>query len=195
MAKPFGKSPKDFLKIGPTKEYVEEIFKEDLNPIKTVDDLVCVKRGKYGGTWFHNELAFEFAGWCSAIFRRNLHKWTESRLKKEAEWKRSRLEAKTGFLPMTEAISEIHDPTKPYHFSNEANMINRIVLGMPAKEFKKQMGIENVRDGATAAQLAELNNLQIINTGLIKIGMQFQDRKEHLIKCHNHELILLGEVA
>ncbi len=73
MAKPFGKSPKDFLKIGPTKEYIEEIFKEDLNPIKSLDDLIRIVRGKFGGTWFHQELAFEFAGWCSPLFYMKHH--------------------------------------------------------------------------------------------------------------------------
>lgn len=195
MAKPFGKSPKDFLKTGPTKEYIEEIFKEDLNPIKNIDDLVMVKRGKYGGTWFHNELAFEFAGWCSAIFRRRLHKWAENRLKQESEWKRSRLEARTGYLPMTNAILKNHDPAKSYHFSNEADLINRIVLGMPAKRFREEYGVDAARDACTAAQLAELDRLQRINTGLIEIGMDYPERKEHLTRCHQDELILLGEVA
>lgn len=195
MAKPFSKTPKDFLKIGPTKEYIEEIFKEDLNPIKTIDDLVRIKRGKYGGTWFHNELAFEFAGWCSAVFRRRLHKWAEDRLRKEASWKRRRLESKTGFLPMTDAILKHHDNIKPYHFSNEADLINRIALGLSAKKFKTEMGVKSVRDAATPDQLGELTDLQLINTGLIKIGMPFKDRKEYLIQYHNNTLVLPDEVA
>lgn len=195
MAKLFGKRVKDFLRLETTKEYIDAIFKGEDSPLKNFDDLVKIKKGKYGGTFLHNELAFEFAGWCSAIFRRNLHKWTESRLKKESDWKRSRLEAKTGFLPMTKAVMEDHDPIKFYHFANEADIINRTVFGMSAKKFKEQMEVENVRDAATAAQLAELNDLQIINTGLIKIGIPFPERKEYLTRYHNHELILLGEVA
>lgn len=73
MAKAFGKTPKDFLKTRPTKEYIDEILKEDSNPFKKTEDLVNIKRGKHGGTWFHQELAFEFAGWCSPVFRRKLN--------------------------------------------------------------------------------------------------------------------------
>ena len=195
MAKPFGRKVKNFLRLESTKEYIEEIFKGEDSTLLKHDDLVRTTRGKYGGTWLHKELAFEFAGWCSAIFRRNLHKWAEERLRREDNWKRERLEAKTGFLPMTDAIMKTHDPIRPHHFSNEADLINRIVLGMPAKKFKQEMGVKNVRDAATAAQLAELNDLQLINTGFIKVGMPFKERKEYLIKYHNQELALLGEVA
>ncbi len=195
MAKPFGKKPAEFLRLDSTKEYMDEIFKGDDSHIKNSGNLIRTKRGKYGGTFLHNELAFEFAGWCSAIFRRNLHKWAEKRIKQEAEWKRSRLEAKTGYLPMTEAIHRHHDPVKHYHYTNEADLINRIVLGMSAKKFKEIHEVEHVREAVTAAELSELDRLQRINTGLIEIGMEFSERKEHLTKCHNHELILLGEVA
>ncbi len=192
MAKPFGKRPNDFWKQPLNQEYLNALITLTGGNKKS---FVRTQKGKYGGTYFHNDLALQFGRWLSPLFGVKLDKWFIKRLREEHERKRARLEAKTGFLPMTEAITGIHDPTKPYHFSNEADMINRIVLGMPSKKFKEQMGVENVRDGATAAQLAELNNLQIVNTGLIKIGMSFHDRKEHLIKCHNHELILLGEVA
>lgn len=195
MAKPFGKEVRHFIALESTKEYMEEIFKARDSTVLKQKDLIRTTRGKYGGTWLHKDLAFEFAGWCSAFFRRNLHKWAEDRLRKEADWKQKRLEAKTGFLPMTEAVLNAHDPIKHYHFSNEADMINRIVLGMSAKSFKQQMCVTNVRDAVTAAQLAELNDLQLINTGLIKIGITFETRKEYLLKYHNDEMVLLGEVA
>lgn len=195
MAKPFGKSPKDFLKTGPTKDYIDEIFKEDLNPIKNIDDLVRVKRGKYGGTWFHNELAFEFAGWCSAVFRRRLHKWAEERIKKEADWKKERLESKTGYLPMTEAVQNDHDPVKFYHFKIEADMLNDIVVGMNAKKFKAENGVTSVRDACTAEQLYWFKQLQEFNTHLINIGLAYKTRKEILTRYRNGEDIFLGEVA
>lgn len=49
MAKPFGKKVKDFLRTSPTKEYTNEIFKEDSNPLKKFEDLVQIKKGRYGG--------------------------------------------------------------------------------------------------------------------------------------------------
>jgi len=194
MAKPFSKKVKHFLTLESTKEYMNEIFKGRDSTLLKYDDLVKIKKGRYGGTFLHNELAFEFAGWCSAIFRRNLHKWAEKRIREEQERKRARLEAKTGYLPMTEAIQNDHDPVKFYHYSTEADMINRIVLGKSAKQYKNEYEVDNVRDAVTAAELDELDSLQRINTSLIKIEWKYEDRKAELIKMHERELKLLGGI-
>ncbi len=93
---------------------------------------------------------------------------------------------------MTNAVLHAHDPAKQYHFSNEADMINKIVLGKSAKIFRAEHGIKNVRDFIDAAQLAEINRLQIINTGLIEIRLEYQQRKEHLQQCHNRGLLSFG---
>ncbi len=195
MAKPFGKIVRDFLRLESTKEYMDEIFKVEDSPLKKYEDLVRMKKGRYGGTFLHNELAFEFAGWCSAIFRRNLHKWAEERIKEEQYRKRARLAAKTGYLPMTEAIQNDHDPAKFFHYSTEADMINRIVLGKSAKQYRIEQEVDNVRDAVTAAELAELEDLQRINTGLIKIGMAYETRKDNLIRVHKQEALLLKGAA
>jgi hypothetical protein len=195
MARPFKKEVRHFLALESTKEYMAEIFKERDSTYLKSQDLIRTKRGRYGGTWLHNELAFEFAGWCSALFRRKLHKWAEERIKQEAEWKRCRLEAKTGYLPMTYAISRAHETVQPHHFVNEVDLINRIVLGMPAKQFKEQYEVDDVREGCTAAQLRELDRLQRINTGLIEVGMGYHERKDRLTQCHRHELALLEGAA
>ncbi|WP_367155648.1 KilA-N domain-containing protein [Methylomonas sp. HYX-M1] len=180
LAKHFGKKPKDFLALESTKEYIDEIFKGEDSPLKKFDDLVRITKGKYGGTWLHNELAFEFAGWCSATFRRKLHKWTESRLAEEHQRRQHRLEARTGFLPMTNAIRAVHSELKPYHFSNECDMINRIVTGMTSKKFREVRGVESVRDALTAAQLQLLEKLQRQNTALIELGFGYEERKRML---------------
>jgi len=195
MAKPFSKQVSDFLRLTSTIEYMNEIFKEGDSPFKNHEDLVIIKKGKYGGTWLHKELAFEFAGWCSAMFRRKLHKWAEYRIEQEHEWQRKRLESKTGFMPLTNVIQQAHEHPKGYHFSNECNLINVIVLGMTAKEFKVKYEVENVRDALDASQLSEINLLQTIDTGLIAIGMSYDDRKDNLNRCHSKFTIELLEAA
>lgn len=195
MARVFSKDVREFLRSEPVNQYIQVILNEGISHIKKRDDLIRTKKGRKGGTFLHSELAFEFAGWCSPIFRRNLHKWAEQKIREAAEWKRKRLEAKTGFLPMTEAILKNHDPAMHYHFSNEADLINRIVLGMPAKQYRKIHGVEHVRDAVSAAELVEIERLQRINTGLIEIDMGYSERKEHLTRCHQQELLLLGEVS
>ncbi|WAR46944.1 KilA-N domain-containing protein [Methylomonas rapida] len=190
MAKHFGKKPDDFLRLSSTAEYIDAILKSGIPDIKTVDDLIRITKGKYGGTWLHKELAFEFAGWCSAIFRRNLHKWAEARLEQERIWRQKRLETKTGFKPLTDAIQKAHDPVMPYHFSNECEMINKIVLGMRAKPFCEQNQVTQVRDALDARQLQEINQLQLINAGLIQIGMDYETRKMHLQTWYERQLLL-----
>lgn len=180
IAKHFGKKPKDFLALESTKEYIDEIFKGEDSPLKKYDDLVRITKGKYGGTWLHKELAFEFAGWCSATFRRKLHKWTESRLAEEHQRRQHRLEARTGFLPMTNAIQAVHSELKPYHFSNECDMLNKIVTGMTSKKFREVRGVESVRDALTASQLRLLEKLQRQNTALIELGFGYEERKRML---------------
>ncbi len=154
MAKPFGKLPKDFWKQNQNNEYLEALIVLS-GDNKNRDDFVQTKRGKYGGTYFHDDLALQFARWLSPLFGVKLDKWAVDRLREESARKRARLESKTGFLPMTDAVMKVHDPTMHYHYSNEANLINDIVLGMRAKKFKTETGVDNVRDACTAAQLQE----------------------------------------
>lgn len=92
----------------------------------------------------------------------------------------NRLEAKTGFLPMTKAIQSDHEEPKGYHYSNEVDLINRIVFGMSAKQFKEKYEVDNVRDNATKQQLELVAKMQEINTALINLSMNFQERKGHL---------------
>lgn len=191
IAKSHNKKADDFLRLGSTKEYISIVEKErDSNVgnsrFKNCEKLVRITKGKYGGTWIHKEIAFEFGGWCSAIFRRAMHKYAEQRLIQELNYQRQRQESKTGFLPMTNAIQLAHDPVKPYHFSNECNMINRIVLGMSAKEFKLKYGTDSVRDHVTPDEIAAITLLQQTNTGLINIGMTYQERKKHLTALHEN---------
>lgn len=65
MAKPFGKSPKDFLKTEQTKQYIIA-----LSEVKKIlsSDLVKVVYGDNGGTWMHEDVALEFARWLSPAF-------------------------------------------------------------------------------------------------------------------------------
>ena len=65
MAKPFGKSPKDFLKTEQTKVYIGT-----LGEVKKIlsSDLVRVIYGDNGGTWMHEDVAMEFARWLSPAF-------------------------------------------------------------------------------------------------------------------------------
>ena len=196
IAKQFGKRPDDFLKLQSTKEYITEILKDSSYGNLRNENLIKVKQGgKYQGTWLHQELAYEFSGWISPIFRRNLHKWVESRINDEHLRQQNRLKLKTGFLPLTNAIQTAHIELKPYHFSNECDLINRLVIGLTAKQFKLIHGVDNVRDGLTIEQSRLMDRLQIQNTSLIELGFSYDERKLLLTKNIHRLDNLIREVA
>jgi hypothetical protein len=95
----------------------------------------------------------------------------------------SRQESKLEYRPMTDAIALAHEEIKPYHFSNEADLINRIVLGCTSSKFRKENDIldgDAIRDYLTKTQLDCIISLQRANTVYIEDGINFQDRKVKL---------------
>ena len=93
---------------------------------------------------------------------------------------RSLQTAKLEHPAFTEAIMNAHDEPKHYHFSNEADMINRIVLGMSAKQFREANGIakgESIRPYMSAEQIRAIETLQRVDIGLIVALPEFENRK------------------
>lgn len=91
--------------------------------------------------------------------------------------------ARMEFPELTQAILEVHEEPKHYHFSNEMDMINRIVLGMTAKKFREENAIEGVpsiRPYLTADQLHLIGMLQKTDIGLVLTEPDFQKRKRTL---------------
>lgn len=87
------------------------------------------------------------------------------------------------FRPMTEAIKEVHEEPKPHHYTNEINMIYRIILGMDAKHYKERVGLQkdsDLRDYITNEQKKLVDQLQITDTGLLNVGFDYNRRKELL---------------
>lgn len=61
-----------------------------------------------------------------------------------------------------------------------------------ASKFREKHNVPNVRDALDAAQLKEMARLQMINTGLIEVGMEYEERKAKLTQCHTDRLKRLG---
>ncbi len=186
IAKTFSKRPNDFWNDSQNKKYLEALI--TITGGSKID-FVFTRKGKYGGTYLHKKLALQFARWCSAEFAVMLDLWIVERFSQEQNWQRERLAAKTGYLPMSIAVDEAHDPALFYHYATEANLLNKIILGMSAKQFKKAHGVDRVRDGLDAEQLQQFEKMQRVNTGLIEIGMDYQERKEHLESYFQRKLI------
>ena len=91
--------------------------------------------------------------------------------------------ARQEFPLLTENIKLLHDKPKPYHFSNECDMLNRIVLGMTAKQFRLANDIEkgkSIRPYLSKEQIDMLETLQKVDVGLLVAFPNYEDRKRHL---------------
>ena len=96
---------------------------------------------------------------------------------------KSLVKARTEFPLLTENIKLLHEKPKPYHFSNECDMINRIVLGKSAKQFRLENNLEkgtSIRPYLTEAQINLIEKLQKVDIGLLVAFPNYEDRKRHL---------------
>lgn len=93
--------------------------------------------------------------------------------------------AKLEHPAFTRAIMNAHEEPKHYHFSNEADMINRIVLGMPAKKYRELHDIpkgQSIRPYLLANEIYAIEELQRIDIGLITAVADFEKRKQMLVQ-------------
>lgn len=138
------------------------------------------KAGRYGGTYAHRDIAFEFASWLSPEFK--LYLITEfQRLKDEearaasVEWNFQRTLAKVNYRIHTDAIKEHLVPrqlTKAQTatiYASEADLLNVALFGMTAAQWREAnpKAAGNMRDAATLEQLIVLSNMESINAVLI----------------------------
>ena len=156
---------------------------------------IISKSGRYGGTFAHNDIAFEFASWISSEFK--LYLITEfKRLKQEEsnklqlEWNLQRIISKINYKIHTDAIKENLIPqeiTKQQTsiiYANEADLLNVALFGITAKEWREKNPdkTENIRDFATLEQLVVLSNLESINALLIQQNLSQGERLMQLNK-------------
>ena len=145
--------------------------------------------GRYGGTFAHKDIAFEFASWISVEFK--LYMIKEFQRLKEAEsnqqnlqWSVQRAISKINYHIHTDAIKENLIPstlTKEQAkiiYANEADLLNVALFGVTAQEWKKQYPLfdGNIRDQATLEQLVVLSNMESINALLIQQNRCSEDR-------------------
>ena len=145
--------------------------------------------GRYGGTYAHKDIAFEFGMWISAEFKIYLIKEFQ-RLKDEEyratslEWNFQRTLSKVNYKIHTDAIKERLIPPRitPVQagiiYATEADLLNVALFGITAAQWRQanpdQSG--NMRDAATLVQLVVLSNLESINAVLIHQGLTSKDR-------------------
>lgn len=171
---------------------------------------VIAKAGRYGGTYAHKDIAFEFASWISPKFKLFLIKEFQ-RLKDDEnhsrlpEWNLSRSLSKINYRIHTDAIADNiipHSITQSQAgliYASEADLLNVALFGVTAKEWREnnpnQAG--NIRDYATVEQLVVLSNLESLNAAFIHQDLAQSVRVEELNKMAISQLrsLLLHNVA
>ena len=149
---------------------------------------IISKPGRYGGTYAHRDIAFEFASWISPKFKLYLIKEVQ-RLKEleisnnNSDWDFRRMLTKINYGIHTNAIKKNLIPSKiikeqeGHVYANETDLLNVALFGLTNKEWKNKYKKDgNMRDYASASQLVCLSNLESLNSVLIFEKSMQRDR-------------------
>lgn len=168
-----------------------------------------VQAGRYGGTYAHKDIAFEFGSAISPVFKLYLLKEYQ-RLKDEEndrlklEWTAKRFLSKNNYLIHTDAVKNYVLPQKNYTkntewlaYADEADLLNVALFGCTAKAWRDAnpnlAKHSNIRDYASIAELTVLSNLETHNAELIKSGMSKAERFATLSRIAQYQLQVLTE--
>ncbi len=185
-----------------------------LTPKKWIESTNAIgiisKSGRYGGTYAHKDIAFEFASWLSPTFK--LYLITEYQRLKEVEtnqynleWNVKRILSKTNYHIHTDAVKNFILPDKNYEkdkewlvYAEEADLLNVALFNCTAKDWReanpdlanKSM---NIRDIASINELAILSNLETLNAQMLKEQVDKTDRFNKLKEIAKYQLSILNE--
>jgi len=171
---------------------------------------ITSKSGRYGGTFAHKDIAFEFASWISPTFK--LYLITEYQRLKEVEtnqynleWNVKRILSKTNYHIHTDAVKNFILPEKNYEkdkewiaYAEEADLLNVALFNCTAKDWRNANPdlvnkLMNIRDIASINELAILSNLETLNAQMIKEKINKINRFLKLKEIANYQLSILNE--
>ena len=169
---------------------------------------IFVKKGRYGGTYAHKDIAFEFASAISPIFKLYLIKEFQ-RLKEEEnnlqklEWDAKRFLTKNNYLIQTDAIKNYIVPNCNYRdnlqwlpYAEEADLLNVALFGFTEKAWRESnpelARNSNVRDYATINELTVLSNLETHNAQMIREEKSKEERFQILKEIADYQMQILS---
>ena len=166
---------------------------------------IVSKSGRYGGTYAHSDIAFEFASWISPEFKLYIIK-DYKRLKAEENsrlslnWNLNRELSKLNYRIHTDAIKANLIPPEltpiqiSFKYASEADMLNVVLFGKTAKQWRDENPNEpgNIRDQATIHQLLVLSNMESYNAILIQQGRTQEERMKLLHELAVHQLTTMS---
>lgn len=162
---------------------------------------IVSKAGRYGGTYAHPDIAFEFASWLSPEFKLYVIKDYQRLKQEEAKrleigWDTKRELSKINYRIHTDAIKEflitpeLTKQEKSYKYASEADILNIALFGKTAKQWRNETGNkkQNMRDFASVEQLIVLVNLESMNADLIRQGIPAEERIQKLRSVAYYQL-------
>ena len=161
--------------------------------------------GRYGGTYAHKDIAFEFGSWLSPEFKYYLIREYQ-RLKDEEQaklgWSAKRELAKINYRIHTDAIKqnlippELTPQQKSFVYADEADMLNVAMFGMTSKQWRESSPDlkGNIRDYATINQLICLSNMENLNAVFINDGLSQSERLEKLNRIAIQQMQVLENI-
>ncbi len=165
------------------------------------------KQGRYGGTFAHRDIAFEFLSYLSPTFKLYVFKEfqrlkdIEAKEQRQAlDWSLKRTLAKVNYRIHSDAVKLYLIPPRLENtkyegiaYASEADMLNLALFGMTARQWQEKNPTlkGNVRDYATTEQLLVLANLENLNAHLIKQGIKQSERLEQLNEVAIYQMGLL----
>ncbi len=171
---------------------------------------IISKSGRYGGTFAHKDIAFEFASWISPTFKLYLIKEYQ-RLKEiesnqyHLEWNVKRVLSKVNYKLHTDAVKDYILPKSDYTgdtewlaYAEEADILNVVLFGCTAKQWRDanpelaKKG-KNIRDIASINELAVLSNLESFNAEMIKEGLSKEERFMKLLNIAHYQKAVLDK--
>ena len=146
------------------------------------------------------------SGYSAVLRMAIIKRWSELEAKEllEDERKSSRQQARLEAPLMTKALQDararLGKESSPHVFSNDYDMIYRIVLGLPAKKYKVEQGIDdktNLRDVLSLEQIKAIEALQRLNQSMHELDYDFDTRKDklHQVFMRNHAQAMIAEIT
>lgn len=179
VARMFEKEHKDVLKSIRNLDCSEEFLRRNFAPISYSDQYGRAQRAYAMTRDGFTFLVMGYRGKKAARFKEAYIR----RFNEMESFIRTLVATRQDFPELTENIKLLHDSPRPYHFSNECDMINRLVTGMTAKQFRETHGLkrgETIRPHLTDDQIWLMNALQKADIGLLISTPIYEERKRRL---------------
>ncbi len=181
----------------------EKLGKVSVKQLKECN-LISIKAtsGRYGDTRAHKDIAFEFAMWLDVDFK----VWVVQEFQRMKDQERDlfakaqynafiRKDVATEYGRMNKALEDMRiyqdKDTLFYHYTNEANLINKLITGLTSKECKELHG--DIPRNVFIDKAEYFFELEMMNTSLLKQGLEFETRKKILTDLLNKLPVIVGK--